>query len=77
MSIFYKDSIDIYEIKETVELTQKGIVNGVIMNFKHSINAVRLDCCVWDEIGNVKNNLIQIYISGDNKLWIASSENGK
>jgi hypothetical protein len=53
MSLFYKNSIDIYEIKETVELNESGIINGMIMNLKHSIEAVRLDSCVWDEIGNV------------------------
>jgi hypothetical protein len=70
VSLSFKDKLEVYEIKDCLEVKEQGIENSIIVLPTHSVTLAKLEASVWDELGN-------IYLASENRLWVWSSETGK
>lgn len=70
VSLSFKDKLEVYEIKDCLEVKEQGIEDSIIVLPVQSVTVNKLEASVWDELGN-------IYLASENRLWVWSSETGK
>ena len=54
LSLVFKNKLEIYEIKDCLEMKENGVETGIIVLPQRSIEVSNLQASVWDELGNVR-----------------------
>lgn len=57
ISLTFKDHVQIYEIKDCLEMKQNGIESSIIVLPKLAAAAKHVEASIWDELGNVHISL--------------------
>lgn len=53
LSLLFRNRVQVYELKDCVEITERGVEKGLIVLPKHSMQAGKFEASLWDELGNV------------------------
>lgn len=54
LSLLFRNRVQVYELKDCVEITERGLEKGIIVLPKHSMEAGMFETSLWDELGNVR-----------------------
>ena len=57
LSLLFRNRVQVYELKDCVEITEGGVEKGLIVLPRHSMEAGKFEACLWDELGNVRRAL--------------------
>lgn len=48
LSLLFRDRVQVYELKDCVEITERGVEKGIIVLPRHSMRASRFEASLWD-----------------------------